>query len=322
MSVVDVRAATESDLDTLKELWLAFDRENPSPEYEDVDEAVELAEVEEYVREHVALLAEDGDATAGFVLARMRGSRHGWISDLYVTPSFRRAGAAGRLVRDAASALRERGADVIELDVRPWNDEARIVYERWGFRESKLTLAAKAEDLETRLSREAPDPSHGLVFAQTDDEARVAKAVRSFLPRLGRSERTDVHPPANGWIAVDDELCSGNPTLLTRLAQELSYRTGGVVLTLGVEEGTVVRYVLFDKGSIADEYCSLPEYHGPLPPGDVVALSANPTVAQRLTGANPERVRAAARTATSAADLPPPEDLYREIADVLGVPLP
>jgi ribosomal protein S18 acetylase RimI-like enzyme len=322
VSSVDVRAATESDIDSLKELWLAFDREHPSPEYEDVDETLELAEVEEYVREHVALLAEDGEAAAGFVLARMRGPRHGWISDLYVTPDFRRAGAAGRLVRDAASALRTRGAEVIELDVRPWNDEARTVYERWGFRESKLTLAVKAEDIEERLSREAPAPSHGLVFAQTDDEARVAKAVRSFLPRLGRSEHTDVHSPANGWIAVDDELCSGNPTLLRRLAQELSYRTGGVVLTLGVEEGEVVRYVLFDKGSIADEYCSLPEYHGPLPPGDVVALSANPTVAQRLTGADPERVRASARTATSAADLPPADDLYRDIADVLGVPLP
>ena len=69
---MEVRAAAESDVDRLKELWLAFDREHPSPEYEDVDEAVELAEVEECVREHVALLAEDGDAAAGFVLARMR----------------------------------------------------------------------------------------------------------------------------------------------------------------------------------------------------------------------------------------------------------
>ena len=58
----------------------------------------------------------------------------------------------------------------------------------------------------------------------------------------------------NGWIAVDDELCSGDPSLLRRLAQELSYRTGGVVLTLGVEEEAVVRYVLFDRGSVADEY--------------------------------------------------------------------
>lgn len=317
-----IRPATESDLETLKELWLAFDRENPSPDYEDVDEAVELSEVEEYVRDHVALLAENGEVKAGFVLARMRGAQHGWISDLYVSPDFRRAGAASRLVREAATALRGRGADVIELEVRPWNDEARAVYERWGFRESKVTLGAKAEDLEARLSQETPAPSHGLVFAQTDDETRVTKAVRAYVPRLGRSARTNVHPPKNGWIAVDDELCSGDPSLLRRLAQELSYRTGGVVLTLGVEEEAVVRYVLFDRGSVADEYCSLPEYHGPLPPGDVVALSANPTVAHRLTGADPARMRAVAKTASSAADLPPVKDLYTELAGVLGVPLP
>jgi hypothetical protein len=94
------------------------------------------------------------------------------------------------------------------------------------------------------------------------------------------------------------------------------------VLTLGVEEEAVVRYVLFDRGSVADEYCSLPEYHGPLPPGDVVALNANPTVAHRLTGADPERVRDVARTASSAAELPPAENLYAELADVLGVPVP
>ena len=274
------------------------------------------------MREHIALLAVNGDATAGFVLARMRGDRHGWISDLYVSPDFRRAGAAGRLVREAATALRERGAQVIELDVRPWNEDALTVYERWGFRESKRTLAANADELEERLSQEAPSPSLGLVFAQTDDESRVAKAVRTYIPRLGQSGRTDVHPPVNGWIAVYDELCSSDPDLLRRLAQELSYRTGGVVLSLGVEEEAVVRYVLFDKGSVADEYCSLPEYHGPLPSGDVVALNANPTVAHRLTGADPEQVRTVARTASTAADLPAAEELYAEVAAVLGVPLP
>ncbi|HEU0303316.1 MAG TPA: GNAT family N-acetyltransferase [Gaiellaceae bacterium] len=319
---MDVRPATEADLETMKALWLEFSREHPEPDYEDVDDQVELAEVEEYVREHVALLAENGGEAAGFVLARMRGGRRGWISDLYVGPSFRRAGAAGSLVRDATAALRARGAEVVELDVRPWNDEARTVYERWGFKESKLTLAAQARDLEGRLSRESPPPSRGLVFVQTDDEARVTKAVRAFLPRLGRSTRTDVHPPENGWIAVDDELCSAHPAFLRRLAQELSYRTGGVVLTLGVEEGAVVRYVLFDRGSVADEYSSLPEYHGPLPPGDVVAMSANPTVAHRLAGADPERVRAVARTASSPAGLPPVDDLFLQVADVLGVPLP
>ncbi len=319
---VDVRPATESDLGLLRELWLAFSSEVPPASHVDVDEEHELREVAEYVRDHVALVAAGGDSVGGFVLARMRGARHGWISDLYVVPDARRSGLAAALVREAAARLRAHGADVVSLEVQAENASARAVYARWGFREALLTLAAPVEDLEDRLSREAPEPSHGLVFVQTDDESAVDKAARTFVPRLGRSPRTDVHAPANGWIAVDDELCSGDPQLLRRLAQELSYRMGGVVLTLGVEEGSVVRYVLFDRGSIADEYASVPEHYGPLPPGDVVALNANPTVAHRLTGADPERVRAVARTATLTADLPVAEELYAELAEVLGAPLP
>jgi ribosomal protein S18 acetylase RimI-like enzyme len=322
VNAVDVRPATESDLDLLRELWLAFSREVPPPGHVDHDEEQELREVAEYVRDHVALVAAGDDSAGGFVLARMRGMRHGWISDLYVVPDARRSGIAAALVREAAARLRAQGADVVSLEVQAENVDARVVYERWGFRETLLTLDAPVEDLEDRLSREAPAPSHGLVFVQTDDDSLVNRAVESFLPRLGRSSRTDVHGPENGWIAIDDELCSGDPQLLRRLAQELSYRTGGVVLALGVEEEAVVRYVLFERGSIADEYASLPEYHGPLPPGDVVALNANPTVAHRLTGASPERVRAVARTAASAAELPPAEELYAELAGVLGVPLP
>ena len=128
-----------------------------------------------------------------------------------------------------------------------------------------------------------------------------------------------MHSPANGWVSVEDELCSREPKLLRRLAQELSYRTGGVVLSLGVEEEAVVRYILFDRGSLADEYASVPEHFGPLPPGDVVALAANPTVVARLTGADPGRVRAVARTASSPEELPPPGELHAQIVDVLGL---
>jgi hypothetical protein len=97
---------------------------------------------------------------------------------------------------------------------------------------------------------------------------------------------------------------------------------GAVVLTLGVEGGAVVRYILWDRGGIADEYVSLPEYRGPLPPGDVVALAANPTVAERLTGADPARVREVARTARIPEELPGPKELVGEIAQVLGVVWP
>lgn len=316
---MSVRAATADDLPRLRELWLDFEREVPPPSYVDVDHDEEFREIEEIVREHVAVLAVQEDEPVGFLLGRMKGSRRGYVSDLYVTPEARRRGVAAELMLEGVSALRQRGAETVQLEVQSDNEPARAVYERWGFRETHLVLAVEAEDVVRKLAEVARGPSLGRVYVQTDDATAIQRAVAQFVPRLGRSERTIVHPPADGWVRVEDELCSREPKLLRRLAQELSYRTGGVVVSLGVEEGAAVRYVLFERGSLADEYTSVPEYFGLLPPGDVVALAANPTVVARLTGADPGRVRAVARTASSPDELPPPEELARQIADVLGL---
>ena len=162
-------------------------------------------------------------------------------------------------------------------------------------------------------------PSYGALYVQTDDHDKVEQTVAKYLPRIGRSEQTTVAAPRNGWTRVDDQLCSSDPTALRRLGHEVSSALGAVVLTLGVEEGVVVRYVLWDRGGVADEYASVPEYYGDLAPGDVVALGANPTVAHRLTGADPGQVRSIARTASSPEELPPPDELHAELASVLGV---
>jgi hypothetical protein len=147
----------------------------------------------------------------------------------------------------------------------------------------------------------------------------VERAVAKYLPRIGRSASTTVHPPESGWTRVEDELAGRDPKALRRLGRELSLALGAVVLTLGIEEGAVVRYALWDRGGVADEYASVPEHYGPLPPGDVVALAANPTVAQRLTGADPARIRAVAVSGSSTRDLPPPEELAALVAEALGV---
>jgi len=238
---------------------------------------------------------------------------------VYVVPGSRRRGIAAGLIAEAAAASREHGYDHVHLDVLTTNHGAVAVYERLGFAEYQRRLSVSLDALDQRVGRQPHAESFGRVFVQTDNETLVERAVAQFVPRLGRSTRTDVADPRNGWIEVDDELCGRDPKSLRRLGQELSYRTGGVVLTLGVEEGEVVRYVLFERGSVADEYASLPEYYGELPPGDVIALGANPTVAHRLTGADPQQVRSIARTARSVEDLPAPHDLYAQLADVLGV---
>ena len=60
-------------------------------------------------------------------------------------------------------------------------------------------------------------------------------------------------------------------------ARELSYRFG-VTVALTLEEGAVVHCVIHDHGRMVDEYLSVPEYFGALPPGDALALRSNPTV--------------------------------------------
>ena len=44
--------------------------------------------------------------------------------------------------------------------------------------------------------------------------------------------------------------------------------TGGIVLALSAERGAVARLVAFERGRVMDEYLSVPEYYGPVPPGD------------------------------------------------------
>ncbi len=110
-----------------------------------------------------------------------------------------------------------------------------------------------------------------------------------------------------------------DPTLLQRFAKELSNATGSVVVCFTVEQEQAVGYSIYDRGRSVDDYLSLPEFHGPRPPGDVVAMAANPRVVQRLTGADPHAVRAVARTAAAASELPPALELVAQIAATMGI---
>lgn len=314
-----IRHAAKDDLPLVRELYLEFEREVPDAPHRDSDGDEDYANIERAIGgDHLVLLAEQDGVAVGLAVGQARGTRVGFLQLLYVRPAARRSGVAAELVRELSQELRTRGAEVLELDVLASNADARAIYERWGFAPVELTLAAPLDVLEQRLVRPS-GPTFGSVHVQTDDAGAVERAVQKALPRMGRSAGTSVTGPRNGWVAVHDDLIDRDPKLLHRLAKELSYAIGGVVLAIGVEEGAVVRYALFDRGGAVDEYASVPEYHGPLPPGDVVALGANPTVLARLTGADPARVRQVARTAASPAELPPAKELVEAIADVLGV---
>jgi ribosomal protein S18 acetylase RimI-like enzyme len=315
-----VRNATLGDLPTLEELWRAFEAEVPPPAHEDADLATELAEIRAIVESGLGWVAEKNGAAVGMALARRRGPRVGRITDLYVRPTARRSGVAEALIRAVAARFFADGVDTVDLEVMASNTAARAVYARWGFRDEVLVLAAPVAALAKRLGDTVETMSFGSIHAQTDDVDVIVKAVEMLVPRLpGRSAGSIVTQPRGGYVTIYDDVCDRDPAMLRRLAKEISSRTGLVVIVVGVEEEAVARMILFDRGGIVDEYASVPEYYGSLPPGEVVALHANPVVVERYTGASQASVRAAAPVAGVPADLPPARELLAGLVGVLGL---
>ena len=316
-----VRRATPDDFDAIAGLWLEFDHEIPPPTHEGpADHEKELREVAEILESETAFVALDEDGEpVGFVLARRRAPGFGTLTDLYVRQLDRRSGVGTELMREVLRAFREQEIEQVDLEVVAVNTVARALYQRWGLRDEVMIMTGRVADLEARLGRQEAS-SFGSIHIQSDDLSGVAQAVRQFVPRLpGNSRGSVVAPPRAGWITVYDDVCDRMPDMLRRLAKELSDRMGAVVALLGVERDELVRMILFEQGRIVDEYLSVPEFYGPLPPGDVVGLAANPRVVSRLTGAEPEAVRRIAVTASSPAGLAPARDLLAELAGAMGI---
>jgi ribosomal protein S18 acetylase RimI-like enzyme len=307
---VNVREATSADEPTVLELTEAIFGENWDRPWRPPEITPRLFEGK------LVLLAEnDGGEPVGYAFGELDPQGYAHVNIVYVRPEFRRQGVTRALLAEFASRAREEGIGHMTLDVATRNEVGREVWRRLGFTEWALRLTAPLERIE---DTRAPGESYASLHVQTDDRDAVEAGVGKYLPRFGGSDAR-VEGPLNGWVVVYAELVDRDRHARERLASELSNATAAVVCAIGVEDGAVVRYALFERGSIVDEYQSVPNYFGDVPPGDVVALGSNPTVVSRLTGAQPARVRAAARTASSPEDLPPPEELLQQIAEAMGL---
>jgi GNAT superfamily N-acetyltransferase len=304
---VEVRLAADDDREAVRALWLEF--AGPLPPWAEGGEEESFAELDRAVAEGTAALAEEGGEPVGFAAAVSRSGRVAELTELYVRPQARRAGVGTALARMVLDAV---GAEYVRAAVGVHNQPGRAFYRRLGFQPEQIVLR-----LDTAPAGPAGGATFGSVHVQTDDQGAVERAVARFVPRVSASRTTVVSPVRNGWVAVYDEIADRDPAELRQLGRELSNVTGTVVVAVGVEE-RVVRYLAFDHGRIVDEYLSVPEYHGPLPPGDVVGLRANPTVMARLTGADPGALRRVARTASSPGELLPARELVAELARALG----
>lgn len=316
-----IRDARKSDLELLRRLRNEFQQELGKPPFFDEPWETVAEEVEETIADGVALIAEEEGTPVGYALASVvpQTPVRGHLYDLYVNADVRGRGVGRELIAAVAERLKARGVTHLSLDVALTNDSARRLYERLGFRSYDVLMAVDLGQLEQALAAPALAESFASTHVQTDDVDGVRRAVAQFMPRVGRSEWSEVSEANHGWVTVTDELCDRDRSAQRRLGTELSERMGVPVVALALEENAVVRFLLFERGRMVDEYLSVPTHYGDLNKADELSLAANATLVARLTGADPARVRAVARTASFPSELPPARELLEQIAEVMNL---
>jgi ribosomal protein S18 acetylase RimI-like enzyme len=309
---VTVRRAAEPDEAILRELWEEFEREVPEPIGGPETWEQEWADTLDDIRGGGVFIAEDDDGPIGVGRIEAPERDVALIQFVHVTPRARRQGVAKALVAACVEDAKARGARFVSLEVLTTNEPALATWRRLGFDTVSYLMATAIADLEKRLQRAPVGTERATTHVQTDDEVSVDRAVAQFLPRLEAPQVA----ASDSWIRVVDPILDHDRDAHGRFAKELSERLGAVTIALA-QEGEVVRFRLYERGRMVDEYLSVPTYYGELSKGDELALDANPTLVARLTGADRDEVRRVIRTAASPSDLP--DDLYEQIAALMGL---
>ena len=139
---MNVRRATEADVEAARRLWEASNEEVAFTPYEgsSFDPAL--------VTDQVALIAEDDDGEiAGVVYANAANPHYGFVFGLFVRPEARRRGVARLLMRAVASELRESGMRYVVLSVDTPNEAARHLYDKLGFVDAARMLRVEIDQL-------------------------------------------------------------------------------------------------------------------------------------------------------------------------------
>jgi ribosomal protein S18 acetylase RimI-like enzyme len=312
---VNIRRATEADEAILRELWEEFEAEVPEPQgFEPESWEDEWKDTRHDIATGGVFLAEDDQGATGVlrIEAPERGAMH--IQLAHVRPRVRRQGVGKALLAAAVEHAREQGARTISLEVLTANETGLAVWRQLGFHDVSVFMASPLDALDARLGQQPAGEERASTHVQTDDEVSVNRAIAQFLPRLQAPQVSS----SGSWIRIADPVLDHDRDAQARFAREISDRLGAVTVALSLE-GEVVRFRLYERGRMVDEYLSVPTWYGGLSKGDELALDANPTLVARLTGAERDDVRRIARTAASPSDLPPAAELYTQIAQLMGL---
>jgi ribosomal protein S18 acetylase RimI-like enzyme len=134
---VDVRPARTDEIDELLPLMRGYcDFYESSPSDDGLRSMAEALITDP--EQGAFFVARTGDGVAagfaamGWKWSSLRGSRIGYLEDLFVDPAHRGGGYAEALIEACAERCRERGAPVLEWTTAPDNHRAQAVYRRVG----------------------------------------------------------------------------------------------------------------------------------------------------------------------------------------------
>ena len=163
---------------------------------------------------------------------------------------------------------------------------ARIaVWRRLGFEELSVGMATPLDDAR-RAARRAAGRGVARDDARAEPTTSCRWSARSPSSSRGSSSRTSA---TNGsWIRVADPVLDRDREAHGRFARELSERLGAVTVALALE-GAVVRFRLYERGRMVDEYLSVPTYYGELVEGRRARARREPDARRAPDGRRPRR---------------------------------
>lgn len=141
-----VRSPKPHEMDQLTKLWAAFLQDSSATDLEFVPDSQSLSRWQDHVRKRLeddprqVLVAKVEGKVVGYLLYSTkvdipltRRYDYAMISDLYVSPEYRRRGIAGELIETCLRQLRDAGATHVRLQVLARNEAATSLYRRYGF---------------------------------------------------------------------------------------------------------------------------------------------------------------------------------------------
>ena len=150
-----IREAVKDDSAQLKNLFLEDQKYTRRFDEELVVNKQTKEEMEREVNrifkepKHKIFVAEEEEEVVGFIIPRFSPgiTRSGWITNIFVSKSFRGRGIGSRLMKKGIDWLKKRGAKKVELTTYGVNQKALSFYRKFNFKKQPTNFVRLMKEI-------------------------------------------------------------------------------------------------------------------------------------------------------------------------------